>query len=119
MDSDQLATLDADTLTELAEIGDKEFVEELFDGYMADAAERMENLGKAIAEANADNIKALAHSLKGASNSVGAKGLGEMCLAMEGLAGSDADEADALVEKMRTEFKRLEGEVAVFLCGME
>lgn len=82
--------LDAAAFAHLLEItgDDLEFVDELVDTYLEDAAAQ---LGAMRQAADAGDVRAMvrpAHSLKSSSANVGAMALAELCRALEAEAGS-------------------------------
>ena len=90
-------TLDPAALAHLLEIagGDLEFVDELIDTYLDDAAGQLDAMRAAAAAGDAAAMVRPAHSLKSTSANVGAVGLVELCRSLEadGRSGTVADAA--------------------------
>ncbi|MBI4396379.1 MAG: response regulator [Elusimicrobia bacterium] len=83
-------------------------VGEVIDRFLEDTPGRLENIRKAVQENNSKNLEMAAHSLKGSSANLGAKGLWTLCERIEDLArrGKPA-EADRFQEELREEFARV------------
>ncbi len=73
---------DFDTLAKMC-MGDKEFERELLTSYMDDVTNRLEKLENFIRDNNMEKIVNEAHTIKGASYSVGAKAVGDEALGIE------------------------------------
>ena len=56
---------------------------ELIELFLGELASGLASMGKALAEGSTDELARLAHSLKGASSSMGATGLASLCRALE------------------------------------
>jgi HPt (histidine-containing phosphotransfer) domain-containing protein len=82
--------------------------EELLEQYKADAPGHLTALHDALAERSGDAIKKTAHSLKGASASLGAVAIMSICAEIEkaALAGRFED-ASALIDRIEPELARL------------
>ncbi len=100
---------------------DKELLLELFDIFQQDYAEKRRNLNDFIARKDFEQIKALAHSLKGASGNISAKKLNVLFVKLEQLGKSndltninpflkDLDEQYGLVQahivQLKKDFKK-------------
>ncbi len=100
-------TLDPAGLERLLEItgGDLEFLEELVDTFIADAATQLDALDGAAAAGDIEGLVRPAHSLKSNSENVGATALGDLARQLEadGRTGAVAD-ATARAAELRTEF---------------
>jgi len=86
-----------------------ELIQEVVDAYLADNPERIELLAEAIEAKNTEEIGSLAHSLKGASATIGAKRLSEAAYQLE-VAGEQGhlERARALFSDVRDECERLQ-----------
>lgn len=77
----------ASALRELRELadssGDPGQFRELIDLFLAEMESGLASMRKALAEGNAAELAQLAHSLKGASASMGAGGLASLCRTLE------------------------------------
>ena len=83
-----LPTLDQAAFDHLLEItgNDLEFVDELIDTYLADAALQLEAIRAAASSGDAAALVRPAHSLKSSSANVGAMALADICRALEAAA---------------------------------
>ncbi len=89
--------------------GDRGFLEELLRDYLEDIPQRLENLEQAIADSDADTVRRTAHSIKGASTSLGTETLGELAKLLENNAASgNLVEAQELHQQIVASFTRLE-----------
>ena len=89
--------------------GDRGFLEELLRDYLEDIPQRLESLEQAIADSDADTVRRTAHSIKGASTSLGTETLGELAKLLENNAASgNLVEAQELHQQIVTSFTRLE-----------
>ncbi len=94
---------------------DPEFIRELMDLYLEDAAERLEELRAALGAGAAEELARCAHKLKGSSANVGATGVSQCAKTLEekGKAGELGgaqgliDQADAELRMIATEVKEL------------
>jgi signal transduction histidine kinase/DNA-binding response OmpR family regulator/HPt (histidine-containing phosphotransfer) domain-containing protein len=88
-----------------AERGDA-LVQKVITAYVDDVPQQLRTLRDAIAGADADGVRRIAHTLKSASANVGADALAAMCKAMEHLGRSDSTEgAGAILVDMEQEFQ--------------
>jgi CheY-like chemotaxis protein len=89
------------------------FANELVDLFILDARGRVESLSSALDARDREALRNVAHALKGASGTVGARRLATMCQTLEQLAtaAEDFGAADALVTGITNELDAL---VAVF-----
>jgi HPt (histidine-containing phosphotransfer) domain-containing protein len=101
------STLDLEILAELDAAGPGLF-EELLEQYRADAPGHLAALHDALAERSGDAIKKTAHSLKGASASLGAAAIMSICAEIE-KAGSTGrfEDASTLIDRLEPELERL------------
>ena len=74
-------------------LGDKEFQTDLLNSYILDITERYIRLDKFVAEEKLEKIISEAHTIKGASYSVGAKKVGDEAFGIE-LSGKNNDMAN-------------------------
>ena len=79
------AVLDVERVDMMRELddGDGELLRLLVSQFVADAATQLERLHGAVEEGDPEAVAAVAHNLKGASSSVGAVSLAEMCASLE------------------------------------
>jgi PAS domain S-box-containing protein len=97
---------------------------EVIDVFLQTIPRRLDDLRQAHARADTDSIRALAHSLKGASAQIGARGMADLCVQIEAVVrGGDvaalgdlltALESDYAVvsSSLRDERRRVAGQVA-------
>jgi len=99
--------LDRNRLTEIAG-GDADFAQELIHLFIEDTAQHIAALGEAIAQADAETVRKVGHTLKGSSSNIGAEPL--RCAAfeveMQGKAG-DLVQATTSLTLIQREFDRL------------
>ncbi len=81
------------SVLEKMSLGDREFQTDLLKSYVLDVEERFVRLEKFVSESNIDKIINEAHTMKGASYSVGAKKIGDESLGIE-LSGKNNDLAN-------------------------
>lgn len=75
--------------------GEPAALDQIIDGYFADAPSRIEAMKKAIAAGDAAGVAAAAHALRGGSGSVGAVAVAALCLELETAAKSASVLPDA------------------------
>ena len=102
--------LEANVLEELAASvgGDRGFVVELIDAYLADSATQVDAVEAAAEADDADAIVRPAHTLKSSSATLGARRLSELARAVEmaGRSGSLAGEPARAAASLRAEWER-------------
>jgi CheY-like chemotaxis protein len=95
-----------DGLRALQEEGEPDFVRETIDLYLADASVLIEALRQAVAQGNAAELRHTAHTLKGNSNSLGAKQMAAVSLELEKIGRSGTIEgAKSLLVELECEFE--------------
>ena len=95
--------LDPGALAALEEMtgGDAEFMTELIDTWIADAAGQIATIEQALAAHDADALRRAAHTLKSTSQSLGAGRLAAACAEIEALARDGrSDAVDALLPNL-------------------
>ena len=99
--------LDLDEFKERVQ-DDTELLLELLDIYSADFEEKRPKLQEAVSSGNAEDVRSIAHSLKGASGNISAKALRESFLQLEdkGKAG-DLSGAEELLAEIDTKYDAL------------
>ncbi|WP_020174163.1 ATP-binding protein [Methyloferula stellata] len=105
--------IDTDKLTYLQKLGGKEFVSDLLDQYVSDAARMLRELSNAVAEENLPKFQDSIHALRSCSANVGAKAIYNLCLSWR--------EVDAYDLALRGEdhMKVLEAEFAKARSAMD
>jgi CheY-like chemotaxis protein len=97
-----------DGLRALQEEGESDFVEETISLYLADAPSLIESLRQAVRQGDAAALRLAAHTLKGNSNSLGAKRMGAVSLELEKMGRSGTiEEAESLLVELENEFERV------------
>lgn len=89
----EINIFDFDHLNKMS-MGDKEFEKELISTYFEDVKARIKNLEDHLTEKNKEKIISEAHTIKGASYSVGAKKVGDVAMFIE--QSSKGDEVENL-----------------------
>ena len=92
----------------LERIGNEELIGELMPIFVKDNEERIKMLARAVAENDDKEVKFYAHSIKGASGTIGAMGIFELARQLEN-AGRDADKSKykPLFKELNVRFARL------------
>jgi CheY-like chemotaxis protein len=100
--------------SDLAERGmDKEIIIEVVPLFISDNKIQLENLASAVKKGDENQIRSLAHAIKGASANVGAARIAELALKLEKKASSkDLSDAQELLDKIRAEYRRLKSLVS-------
>lgn len=112
IDVSELTVLDTEgTITRLK--GDREFLLTLLDVYREDLPEKLSSIRTALAGSDMDTAQRSAHSLKGASATVGATAMRETAFALE----TSAKEGDAALSARLAEF--LEKQAARVLAEID
>jgi len=104
-----------DGLRQLGGPGREGFFTETVELFLTDAAERIRALRDAINLKDATAAARVAHSLKGACDSLGARRLADLCRQFEG--SPDPIEAHELFAFLQAEFKRVEDALGQELAG--
>ena len=103
------SALDSETIQGLKEIADEmdgSFLSGLFDMFESDAASRIARMQEALASGDGGKLRREAHSLKGGSQNIGAREMGEICRLIQEMPGEKIDEGAAeLVERLVAEFE--------------
>ncbi len=94
-----------DTLVELQNCGDPGLLSKVINVYLDNSRELNSNLRTAVAAANDDGIREIAHALKSSSANVGAMGLADLCKRLETMARENRlDDARAVQEQVEREY---------------
>ncbi|MFH1717314.1 MAG: response regulator, partial [Planctomycetota bacterium] len=97
----------------ISRIVDEDLVAEIMPVCITDNAERVKKLAEAVEKADSEAVKSFAHAIKGSSANMGAKRLSEVAYSLERMSSQgDLSEAAELLEKIQTEFERLESFVS-------
>lgn len=115
-----MSTLDAGTLDELRESlgGDPEFLGELVDEFLEDAATQLQTLRSAAVSGDADTASRAAHTLKGNGRTFGAGELAALCQQAEAAArASDLDAVVGRIDEIDEEWGRVRAELFALRDG--
>jgi len=83
------------------------FVRELIDTFLEEAPEQLATLRKAVEQAEANEARLAAHTLKSNAATFGANSLADVCRELEAAgAGGELDGAGALVERAELEWEQ-------------
>jgi len=100
-------SIDLDTLNELKEIMEDEF-NILISVFISDGKDQIENLKQAIGSSNPEDIRRIAHTLKGSSSNLGLHHLSELSKTLEhNAADNKLDDAYELLQKIITEYEEV------------
>lgn len=112
--------LDPCIVSELLEVGDAEFLQDLFETYMEDAHEKLAGISKAINEHDAQAMGRLAHTFKGSSGNVGAGALSQVAEKLQHLGYSDQLEgAQQLTDQLNELYQLVEQAMHVELQKLQ
>lgn len=97
-------SVDTETLTMLKEVMEDDFPQ-LITTYLDDATTRIAQLTPLLGEADCDELRHCAHSLKGSSSNLGATALSEMCFEIEAKAKEQQlDGVETCIHNIEKEF---------------
>jgi HPt (histidine-containing phosphotransfer) domain-containing protein len=69
-------------LVELS-VGDPQFLQDLYAAFTLDVPHRLARMNAAVQQGDGDDLAAVAHTLKGSSANVGARGMSALCASLE------------------------------------
>ena len=99
--------VDHDTLQMLKEVMEDDFGK-LIDAYLDDCEVKMPQLSQLLQARDFDQLRRMAHSIKGSSSNFGAASLTDLCLRIELAARDEAPEGlGALIEAAEMEQRRV------------
>ena len=109
------SALDLDMVRRLVSLDgeDDDFIRDVMGSYVEQLRACVSDLGDAIDQTDAEQMRSLAHSMKGASKQIGATRAGTLLGAIEAL--DDVAEARPLVEELAAEVPRVESAVRALL----
>ena len=91
---------------------DEEFLMEMLDELILQLGETIQNLEEAIHKSDFQNVRSLAHGMKGATSNLGADRIADYLLEMEKKGADQAlDGSEELLEKIKTTFEEMKIEV--------
>ena len=91
---------------------DKELLLELLDIYQEDFSEKRKALGEAMDKKDLEQIKSVAHSMKGSSGNISAKALHALCLRIEQTAKSGDANIGPLLSEMDQLYSKVQENIA-------
>ncbi|MEM1025398.1 MAG: Hpt domain-containing protein [Myxococcota bacterium] len=113
-----MAALDFKRVREAAG-DDPEFIQELMELYLEDAAERLQELRAAVSNGSTDEVARSAHKLKGSSANVGAQGISDCAKTLEEMGkNGDLQGAEALVDRAQADLDLVKTELQTLLDSL-
>jgi CheY-like chemotaxis protein/HPt (histidine-containing phosphotransfer) domain-containing protein len=113
------AALDAETvarLRELAAATDASLLTQIFESFLGDGENRIQQLRGALEKGDTEILRKTAHALKGASGNIGALRVAEISQQLQALGEAGSLEgAGELVDQLENEFEQVRSEIAVEL----
>jgi HPt (histidine-containing phosphotransfer) domain-containing protein len=95
-----------------SDMGDSLFLTQLLDTFAHDAQEHLGSLRSAVAGADTKRLRSEAHALKGASLTIGAQGMAQLCQLLENLGTAQSVAgAPELLWRLDREFERVKNEI--------
>lgn len=108
--------MDQELLSELQDIMGDDFAR-LVQSWQSDTRQRVVAMEQAISQRDAVQLRQVAHSLKGSSGNLGARGVVDVCIEMEKLANlKDLDAANAAMPTLRAAIASAEQELFRLAC---
>ena len=105
-------TLDREVISGLRGLqgeGETDIVAELAGMFLEDARPRLSALEEAVQNDDAPAVELLAHTLKGSSGSMGARGMSVLCARLEDAGASgELSQSFGLLERLKEEFGRVD-----------
>lgn len=102
------AVVDRSTLAELEELGGEDFVADLVDAFITDAASVLRSLHEAVAAGEPSVFREQAHALRSGAANIGARGMYEICLSYRNLDARDlASHGADHLQRLESEFDRV------------
>jgi HPt (histidine-containing phosphotransfer) domain-containing protein len=94
------------------------FVAELAGVFLEDARSQLEAVDEALQQGDASAVERAAHTLKGGSGSMGAKGISDLCAQLEDVCASgDLSQGFELLGRIREELGRVERALEAEVSG--
>ena len=115
------AALNYETLAHLKALGSTDdFLDKLVHMFLEDNATLLEDMRRAAESKRFDEVRALAHALKGSAGSVGLDRLTGLCHDLQGAQEGDLRmRSVAYIESIRKEFEAARGALLAYLKGQE
>lgn len=96
-------------LRQLALPGEAEVLTEILTTFLEDVPQRIDRLRNASAAGNIQEVRRVAHSLKGSAGNIGARSMFEVCRRLDEL--GDANPAGPLIDALEVEFDKVAQEI--------
>jgi HPt (histidine-containing phosphotransfer) domain-containing protein len=101
--------LDPSIVNELLEVGDAEFLQDLFETYIEDAHEKIDGITQAMTTGDAQQLGRLAHTFKGASGNIGAIQLSHIAEQLQQMGyNNNLDGVEKVVNELKELYKLVE-----------
>ena len=112
--------LDASVLQSLRELGGDDFLAEVIDTFRVEAPNLLATLRRSLVQADADELRRAAHTLKSNGATFGAEAFAELCRELEERArNGELDGATELTDRIEAEYGRLEEALAALGVGTQ
>jgi HPt (histidine-containing phosphotransfer) domain-containing protein len=115
------ASVDREVLARLRKLRDEDepdIVAELAGMFLEDARSRLDAVEEALQKGDAPAVERAAHTLKGGSGSMGAKGMSGLCAQLEDVGASgDLSQGSQLLGRIREELGRVERALEAEVSG--
>ena len=115
------ASVDREVLARLRRLRDEDepdIVAELAGMFLEDARSRLDAVEEALQKGDAPAVERAAHTLKGGSGSMGAKGMSGLCAQLEDVGASgDLSQGSQLLGRIREELGRVERALEAEVSG--
>ncbi|MFO0705914.1 MAG: response regulator [Nitrospira sp.] len=99
------------SLRELSGEDDPGFLSRLITHFLADTPTRLSTLGTACRQGRADDVRRIAHSLKGSAANLGALGMADRCDRISRASTGTLDSVPPLLADLELEFQRVRGQL--------
>lgn len=100
-----------DGLRVLSDDDDPEFLARLIGHFLADTPTRLTTLGTACRKGRTEDVRRIAHSLKGSASNLGALGLARICDQVSVAAARGLDAVPSLLADLELEFQRVRAQL--------
>jgi two-component system sensor histidine kinase RpfC len=120
LDFNTIPAVDAAVLAGLADLGGPQFMKELSQQFVADAWRKLDEIGSAIADVDAQAFVEITHSLRSSSANLGARRLFAMCLEWRGLGPEQlAREGDEKLALLRATLMETEADLSAISARIQ
>jgi two-component system sensor histidine kinase RpfC len=107
--------IDNRALNDLKTLGGDDFVSEIVDQFLGDAAGVLKNLHSAVAQGDVQKFRDEAHALRSCAANVGAQKVYKLCLDWRAIDARElAIEGEMRIRRLETEFERARDALALF-----